>query len=310
MITINGRKIGPGEPCYIVAEVGVNHQGDIRLARKLIDAAALAGANAVKFQTFSVEHLVAAGHPQRELLAPLALTAADFMQLKAAAQGRGLAFLSTPFDPPSVALLWRLKVPAWKIASGELTNLPMLEEIAVKGQPMLVSTGMATLAEVERAVEVIEAAANRQIVLLSCTSSYPTPVDEVNLRAMVTLHKAFGYPVGLSDHSLFIEVAVAAVALGACVVEKHLTLDHNLPGPDHQASLEPPQFTSMVQAIRNVEAALGDGRKRPMPSELPTREVARKSLVAARDIRQGEVITQEMVLMQRPGTGLPPEVVA
>lgn len=307
MITINGRKIGEGEPCYIVAEAGVNHNGDLSLARKLVHLAARCGADCVKFQTFSVEHLVAPGHPQRELLTPLALPASAFAELKALALKEGLAFLSTPFDEPSVALLRRLGVPAWKIASGELTNLPLLERIASFGQPMLVSTGMSSLAEVEQAVEVIERADNHQIVLLHCTSAYPTPVEEVNLKAMLTLRQAFGYPVGLSDHSMVEETGVAAVALGAVVIEKHLTLDRTLPGPDHETSLEPSQFDDMVQAIRNVERALGDGRKRPSASELPTREVARKSLFAARDIPAGQLLTRENTVFQRPGTGLGPE---
>lgn len=304
IITINGRKVGDGEPCYIVAEIGCNHNGDIKLARKLVMEAAKAGANAVKFQAFNASKLVADGYPQQDMLAPLEFGREEFMVLNGLAKEQGMAFFASAFDDDSVALLWRLKVPIWKIPSGEITNLPMIEQIAKKGQPIIMSTGMSTLGEVEHAVNVIEKADNHQLILLHCVSSYPAPLVDTNLRAMVTLRHAFGYPVGLSDHSIVRETAIAAVAMGASVIEKHITLSRTMEGPDHAASLEPYEFLTMVMAIRSVEEAMGTGRKGPMPSEVGTKDIARKSLVAARDIHKGEVIMPEMVNAQRPGIGI------
>lgn len=319
-IRIGDRWVGPGHPCFIIAEAGVNHNGDLDLARRLVDAAAAAGADAVKFQTFRAERVVSRGAPkaeyqkattspdesQLEMLRRLELSPEAHRELAGYARERGILFLSTPHDQESIDLLADLGVPAFKVGSGDLTNLPYLRHLARKGRPILLSTGMATLGEVEEALAVIFAEGNREVVLLHAVSSYPAPPEDCNLRAMGTLAAAFRVPVGFSDHTLGLEVALAAVALGACVIEKHLTLDRSLPGPDHKASLEPEEFRAMVEGIRRVERALGDGVKRPAPSEENTRVVARKSLVAATEIPPGTRIRPEMVAVKRPGTGLPP----
>jgi N-acetylneuraminate synthase/N,N'-diacetyllegionaminate synthase len=238
----------------------------------------------------------------------LALRPEDFRALKAYCDGRGIMFLSTPFDYFSVDLLDSLGVPLFKVASGELVNHPFLAYVASRGKPMLLSTGMASLGEVEEALAVVRGAGCEQVTLLHCTSAYPAPVEEANLRAMVTMRRAFGVPVGYSDHTPGIEAAVAAVALGAEVIEKHFTLSRDLEGPDHKASLEPGELAALVRAIRNVERALGDGRKRPTPSELEIMPYARRSLVAVRDIARGEVITADVLAAKRPGTGIPPKM--
>lgn len=307
-LSIDGRLISSAHPAYIICEIGVNHDGDLLKAHKLIQAAAECGANAAKFQCFDPTALVAAGHSQRDMLTPLAFTEHDFRHLQAWCRENKITFLCSPFDDDSVDLLARIGVPAWKIPSGETVNYRLLARIAAYGQPMIVSTGMCNLAEVERAVEVIEKAGKRQYVLLHCTSSYPAPPESINLHAMKTLRQAFGCLVGFSDHSLGINVPIAAVAMGAKVVEKHMTLDKSAPGPDHRASLEPGEFYQMVLGIREVEKAMGDGIKRPSPAEQKTKDVARKSLVARQAIHAGQVITREMVDIKRPGTGLSPEV--
>lgn len=313
----------PENGVFIIAEAGVNHNGCLDIAKRLVDVAAQAGANAVKFQTFIPEQVVAKGaerapyqqanmpdrrESQLEMIRRLALTKEDFHTLKAYCDRAGIMFLSTPFDYYSVDLLDKLGLPYFKIASGELTNLPFLRYVAAKGKPLILSTGMATLGEVEEALEVVQRAGARQVTLLHCTSNYPAPYEEVNLRAMVTLRQTFGLPVGYSDHTQGIEVAVAAVALGACVVEKHFTLDRKMEGPDHKASLEPSELAALVRAIRNVERALGDGLKRPSPGEKEIMKAARRSLVAAVDIAEGEIITAEKLTVKRPGTGIPPKM--
>jgi len=299
---VAGRPIGRGAPVFMVAEAGVNHNGALALALRLVDAAAEAGADAVKFQTFSTEVLVSRDAPkagyqreatgaaesQGEMLARLELDPAAHGELQARCAERGLVFFSTPFDAASADFLERLGVPCFKLGSGEITNLPFLRHVAAKGRPVILSTGMSTLDEVAQAVAALREAGDPPLVLLHCLSAYPAPAAEMNLRAMDTLRERFGCPVGLSDHTTGIEIAVAAVARGAALVEKHLTLDKGLPGPDHRASLDPGEFTALVRAVRSVESALGDGRKRPMPAEADTRRVARKSLVAARAIRAGE----------------------
>jgi N,N'-diacetyllegionaminate synthase len=317
---IAGRAIGPGYPCFVIAEAGVNHNGDLDMALRLIDAAAEARANAVKFQTFSADRLVTRQAPkatyqkqatsaeesQYAMLKRLELSSKDHRSLIAHAQARGLVFLSTPFDHTSADLLFELDVPAIKVGSGELTDLPLLEHIARGRKPIMLSTGMAYLGEVEEAVRCIQTHGDAPLVLLHCVSNYPANEADVNLRAMTTMRQAFGLPVGYSDHTLGITVPIAAVALGACVVEKHFTLDRSLPGPDHKSSLEPDRLRAMVQAIRDVEVALGDGLKRPRVSELDTARVARKSVVSQADILPGTVITAEMLTTKRPGTGIPP----
>jgi len=319
---VNGINIFNSNKCFIIAEAGVNHNGNIELAKKLIDVAVEAHADAVKFQTFKAEKTIAAETPratyqmqnmpeenenQLEMVKRLELKFEDFRILKEYCNSKGIMFLSTPFDFESVDILEPL-VPLYKIASGEIINIPLLKHIASKGKPIILSTGMATLGEIEEAIEAIDEI-NPSIskILLHCTTNYPTPFEEVNLRAMLTLKEAFKLPVGYSDHTLGIEVPVAAVALGAKVIEKHFTLDRNLPGPDHKASLEPDELKAMVIAIRNVEKALGDGIKRPNRSELEIMKVARKCLVAGRDIEKGEILKEKDIEIKRAGEGIQPK---
>jgi N-acetylneuraminate synthase/N,N'-diacetyllegionaminate synthase len=312
-----------GNGVFIIAEAGVNHNGELEIAKKLVDAAVVAGADAVKFQTFVPEEVVTGSaekapyqkanvprgqETQLDMIRRYALSKEDFCTLKAYCDRAGIMFLSTPFDYYSVDLLDELGVPLFKISSGELVNDRFLRYVAARGKPLIISTGMATLGEVEEALGVVQDAGAREITLLHCTSAYPTPYEEVNLRAMVTLRQAFGLPVGYSDHTAGTEVAVAAVALGACVIEKHFTLDRHMEGPDHKASLEPDELAVMARAIRNVEKAMGDGRKRPSPGELDVIPMTRRSLVAARDIAEGEMITEEKLTIKRPGTGIPPKM--
>jgi len=319
-VRIGDRCIGPEQPVFVIAEAGVNHNGDVDLALKLVDAAAEAGADAVKFQTFKAERLVSpdapkaayqvettgGGESQFDMLKRLELSEKAHWKILAHARQRGILMLSTPFDAESADFLDRLGLAAFKIGSGEITNLPLLAHIAAKGKPLILSTGMSWLAEVAEAVRTVRDAGARDLVLLHCLSNYPADPRDVNLRAMRTMADAFGVPVGYSDHTVGNEVALAAVALGACVIEKHFTLDRSLPGPDHKASLEPAELTALVRGIRVVEQALGHGRKEPTAAEADTARVARKSLVMARDAQAGTVLTEDMVAIKRPGTGLPP----
>lgn len=320
-VKIADRLIGEGEPCFIIADAGVNHNGDINLAKRLIDVAKEAGADAVKFQTFKTEELLTrsaekAGYQkettpseesQYDMIRKLELSGENFEELFAYAQEKGMIFLSTPFDKGSVDLLDELGISAFKVGSGEITNFPLLKHIARKRKPIILSTGMATLEEVEVALEAIKEEGGDDIILLHCVSSYPAKIEDMNLKAMETLGNAFKFPVGLSDHSLGITMPIAVVALGACVIEKHSTLDKNLPGPDHRASLEPEELKQMVTAIRDVEKAMGDGIKRPTKDEEENKRAARRSLVAKVDIPAGSVITEEMLDVKRPGDGLEPK---
>lgn len=306
----------------VIAEAGVNHNGDLQRAKQLVDVAAAAGADVVKFQTFQANQLAterakqaayqqqALGQSQSQLamLQQLELKPEQHSQLIEHCQRRGIQFLSTAFDPPSIQLLAALQLKRWKIPSGEITNLPYLRQIGRQGQPVILSTGMANLGEIEAALDVLEQAGTprSRITVLHCTTEYPAPPEEVNLLAMNTIAKAFGVAVGYSDHTDGIAVPIAAVAMGATVIEKHLTLDRNLPGPDHKASLEPDQFAAMVQGIRTIEQALGDGIKRPTASEQANLPVVRKSLVAARAIRTGELFSEANLTAKRPGTGISP----
>jgi N,N'-diacetyllegionaminate synthase len=306
----------------IIAEAGVNHNGDIQLAKQLIDAAAAAGADFVKFQTFNANRLATRSakkadyqtkatdnaESQHEMLRRLELTEAMHHELIAHCATRNIGFFSTGFDIESVDLLVSLGQDHFKIPSGEITNLPYLRHIGQLGKAVILSTGMATLGEIETVIDVLEQAGTprAKLTVLHCTTEYPTPMSEVNLRAMQSIQAAFGVAVGYSDHTQGIEVAIAAVAMGATVIEKHFTLDRRLPGPDHQASLEPAELSAMVAAIRNIEAALGDGIKRLTPSEAINKPVARKSLVANRVIKAGEVFTAENLTTKRPGTGISP----
>jgi len=307
----------------IIAEAGVNHNGDIKLAKKLIAAAAAAGADLVKFQTFTAKNLVSASAPkaeyqkkttesnesQLEMIQKLELSREDHTVLIEACRVNGIGFFSTAFDFQSFDLLMELGcLEQIKIPSGELTNLPLLRYMSRFGKPLMLSTGMANLGEIEAAIEAVEAAGTPRslITVLHCTTEYPTPIEDVNLRAMVAMKSAFGVNTGYSDHTPGIEVPIAAVAMGATIIEKHFTLDRNLPGPDHKASLEPHELKAMVEGIRNVERALGDGVKRPSPSELKNKPIARKSLVAIRPISTGEAFSAENMGAKRPGTGLSP----
>ena len=319
-VKIADKIIGEGEPCFIIAEAGVNHNGDIELAKELIDAARNAGADAVKFQTFKAEKVVTQNAEkaeyqkettekgsQYEMIKKLELTEEDFNDLADYAKKKNIVFLSSPFDKESVDLLDEINVPVFKVASGEITNFPLLTHIAKKGKPIILSTGMTTLGEVEEALNVIRSEGVEDIILLHCVSDYPAKMKDVNIRAMETLKHAFKLPVGFSDHTLGITVPIAAVALGACVVEKHFTLDKNLPGPDHKASLEPNELKEMVKAIRDVEKALGDGIKRPTENEDEVKRVVRRSIVARVDIPDGTIITGDMIEVKRPGTGIEPK---
>ncbi|AOY75658.1 N-acetylneuraminate synthase [Clostridium formicaceticum] len=307
--------------CFIIAEAGVNHNGDLKLAKKLVDIAVEAKCDAVKFQTFKAElgltksarkaayqvENTGQDGTQYEMVKKLELNETDHIELISYCKGKKILFLSTPFDKESVDLLHRLDVAMFKVASGEITNKPLLKYIAKKEKPIILSTGMSTLGEVEEALEWIYQENNRQVTLLHCTSSYPTQMIDVNLKAMETLKNAFQVDVGYSDHTLGIEIPTAAVALGAKIIEKHITLNKEMEGPDHKASLEPHELKQMVAAIRNVEAALGNGIKKVADGEKDTLIVARKSIVAKRRIKQGEVVTEEMLCVKRPGNGISPK---
>ncbi len=306
----------------IIAEAGVNHNGCIKTAKRLIDAAASAGADLIKFQTFRTELLVnreaekadyqkqntPGGDTQFDMLRRLEISPEDHYELIRHCENRNIRFFSTAFDNDSVDFLKDLNLGLWKIPSGEITNLPYLRKIARYGQPVLLSTGMCGLREVEEAVSVLlsEGLSRESITVLHCNTQYPTPMEDVHLRAMVQMGEHFGIKTGYSDHTEGIEVAIAAAALGAVVIEKHLTLDKTMEGPDHRASLEPEEFARMVQSIRNIERALGNGCKTPSPSEIPNRSVARKSIVAARPIRRGELFSEENLTVKRPGNGISP----
>jgi N,N'-diacetyllegionaminate synthase len=317
-VMIGSTPVGPGARCFVIAEAGVNHNGSVEMALRLIDAAAEAGADAVKFQTFAAGRLTTASAPtaayqrqtgatsQIDLLKALELSEDAHTKIQRRCTERGVIFLSTPFDELSADLLDRLGVPAFKIGSGEITNLPLLQHVAAKRRPVLLSTGMSTLMEVGTAVQTLRAGGATEIILLQCTSSYPAPAASANLNAMRTLEREFGVPVGYSDHTQGIHIALAAVALGACVVEKHLTLDRQLPGPDHQASIEPREFAELVNGIHEVEAALGSGVKEPTSAEVDMAAIVRRSVVAARDLRAGEILTRDGFVLKRPGTGIPP----
>lgn len=305
---------------YIIAEIGVNHNGSMDLARQLIDAAVAARADAVKFQTFFADDLVTRtarkadyqiantenADSQYSMLKALELTEAQFADLRAHCDRVGIEFLSTPFSEAAADLLERVGVNAFKISSGDLTHLPLLAHIARKGRPIILSTGMGTLTEIEEALEAITGAGNPGVSLLHCVSNYPADAADCNLAAMDTMRAAFGLPVGWSDHSVGSAISFAAVARGATIIEKHITLDQALPGPDHKASMEPADFADFVAGIRMIEAAIGDGRKRPTPAEQRTALVARRSIVAARDLSAGAVLRAEDVKIVRPGTGLLP----
>jgi N-acetylneuraminate synthase len=303
---------------YIIAEAGVNHNGDVDVAIQLIDKAAEAGADAVKFQMFDADELTGEDAPlaeyqkhsgqtsQREMLHALTLTEDDFTKLSNYTKQKEIDFIVTPFDTNSAQFLASLNVPAIKIPSGEITHLSFLEKVATLGIPVILSTGTCNLEEVDDAVQIFKAA-GIDLSILHCTSSYPAPYDQINLRVMDTLSKKFGVPVGLSDHSEGITVPIAAAALGAKIIEKHFTLDRTMDGPDHKASLEPHELTAMIEGIRQAESALGSSEKVIQPAEANTASVARRSTVAVQDIAAGEKLSTENTALKRPGTGIPPK---
>jgi sialic acid synthase SpsE len=322
-IEIGGRPVGDGHPSYVIAEAGSNHNRDLDLARRLIDTAVAAGADAVKFQTFSGKSLYStkaprfdylegvSDKPPAELLEDLALPR-DWQPLLADhARGQGIEFLSSPFDRDAVDELDQLGVAAFKVASFELVDLPLIQYMGKFGRPIVMSTGMATMGEIEEALDAARAGGTDQLCVLQCASLYPAPPSTMNLRSVATLKAAFGIPVGLSDHTLGIHVAPAAVALGANLVEKHFTMDRTLPGPDHSFAIEPDDLVGLVQHIREVEDALGDGVKRG-PTAEEAKEMyakARRSVVAASDIKAGTRITREMLTVKRPGFGVKPKFI-
>lgn len=307
---------------FIIAEAGVNHNGSLDLAMQMVDVAVAAGADAVKFQTFKAEKVIAVNAPkagyqmettgsdesQLEMVRKLELDEAAHISLLNHCKGKNIQFLSTPFDLESIDLLDRLGLNIFKIPSGEITNLPYLRKLGALNKQFILSTGMADLGEIEDALDVLTDSGTHleNITVLHCNTEYPTPFEDVNLKAMQTIGYAFGVTIGYSDHTPGIEVAIAAVSLGAAVIEKHFTLDRNLPGPDHKASLEPDELKMMVQAIRHVEKALGNGIKRLSPSEAKNKLIARKSLVATQPIKAGERFSTGNITAKRPGSGISP----
>ena len=322
-IKIGDRLIGEGEPTFIVAEIGVNHNGSVKMAKKLIDSAKEVGADAVKFQAFKAERIVTkyaekavyqkeTTDPQKSqynMLKKLELSDAEMKELHGYARKRNILFLSSVFDEESVDLLDRLDVPAFKVASGEITDLPLLRYMARKKRSIILSTGLSTLEEIGEALGIFTVEGITDIVLLHCITSYPAKAEEANLKMMDVLKKKFGFPVGFSDHTLGTAIPIAAVALGAVMIEKHFTLDKKLAGPDHRASLEPKEFEQMVQGIKNVECALGTGVRELTPEEEGIKKAARRSIVARVLIRKGTVIREDMLDCKRPGTGLEPKYV-
>jgi N,N'-diacetyllegionaminate synthase len=314
---LGGKPLSPASRVFMIAEVGINHDGSVERALKLIDAAADCGADAVKFQTFRADRLMIAapdrlahqaddGETAYDMFRRLELSWPDHEKLKDHADRRGILFLSTPFDEDSADFLEALGVPAFKIASSDLTHSPLLRHIARKGKPILLSTGMSFLAEVEEAVDTLQSCGARDIVLLHCVSSYPAPPESLNLKTIQTLRDRFGLPVGFSDHSQGTLFSLIAAALGARVLERHFTLDRNAPGPDHKVSLDPPGLRALIADLSHVEAALGSGSKIPSQAEEQGRRLSRRSIVAAADIRRHETIQARMLACKRPGGGLEP----
>ncbi|MFH1441043.1 MAG: N-acetylneuraminate synthase [Candidatus Omnitrophota bacterium] len=314
------KKIIDPQYTFIIAEAGVNHNGNISLAKQLINRAVDAGADAVKFQTFKAECVVSDKAPkadyqkqatgvkqsQLDMVRRLELSQNAYRQLYAYCQKKNIAFLSTPFDEASVDFLDGIGMEVFKIPSGEITNFPFIEYIAGKGKPIIMSTGMATLDEIKKAVQVIKKAKNYNYALLHCVSSYPTDYAEVNLKAIITMRDVFKVPIGFSDHTLGIDISPAAVAMGARIIEKHFTIKKKYEGPDHSFSLEPRQLKGFIKGIRHISVALGTGEKKPSKSELPIAAIARRSLVAACDIKKGTIISDGFIAIKRPGTGIPP----
>ncbi|MGH4052854.1 MAG: N-acetylneuraminate synthase [Clostridium sp.] len=321
MLNIGNKVIGDGNPVFIIAEAGVNHNGDISIAKKMVDKAAFAGVDAIKFQTFKTEKLVTQYADMAEyqkcntgkvdsqfnMLKELELSYENFIEIQEYCKYKKIMFLSTPFDFESVDFLWSIGMEAFKISSGDLTNIPFLKHIAKYDKPIILSSGMASLSEIEEAINVINYLDNKDVAVLHCTSNYPAKLENVNLNAINTIKNAFKIVAGYSDHTKEITISIAATVLGANIIEKHFTLDKCMNGPDHKASLNPIELKNMVIAIRNVEMALGNGIKRHTASEVDTMKAARKSIVASRYIKQGECIKIIDLDYKRPGTGLSPK---
>lgn len=318
-IKIKNKIVGAKQPCFIIAEAGINHNGQLDLAKKLVDAAISAHADAIKFQTFTAEGVVTSSTgiadyvrknigknmKQIDMLKKYELSHDEFIQIKEYCDKKDIIFLSTPHSFDAIDFLDDL-VPAYKFGSGDLTNIPALEYAAKKGKPMILGTGMATLEEVQQAINAITSVGNTQIIVLHCTTNYPCLLKDVNLRAMNTMQQELDCLVGYSDHTLGLLIPPLVVALGARILEKHFTLDKNQSGPDHQASLEPHELTQMIRQIRDVEKTLGESEKKPTESEKTIMTMVRKSVIAAKNIRKGEVIQKEMLIIKRPGTGISP----
>lgn len=310
------------EKTFIIAEAGVNHNGSLELAKQLIDIAVDAGVDAVKFQTFKAEKVISKfakkaeyqiqttgkQESQLEMVKKLELDVESHRILMKYCQEKNIMFLSTPFDHDSIELLTDLGLEIFKIPSGEITNLPYLRHIGRLNKKVILSTGMSDMGEIEDALDILTEAGTKKknIIVLHANTEYPTPMEDVNLKAMVTIGKTFDIGFGYSDHTLGIEVDIAAVAMGACCIEKHFTLDKTMEGPDHKASLEPDELKAMVKAIRNIELALGNSIKKPSKSEIPNMQIARKSIVAKSDIKEGEILTEENLTIKRPGNGISP----
>ncbi len=321
IFSIADKVIGGKNPCFIIAEIGVNHNGDPELAAKMVSAARTAGADAVKFQTFQADQLVVRATPtaayqkantnqtdQHAMLKALELDETAHVRILEQCRAEGIIFLSSPFDLESIDMLDRLGVPAFKVPSPDCVSQSYLSHMGSKRRPVILSTGMCDVEEVAFGVETLRKAGSEDIALLHCTSSYPAPFEELHLRVIPTLSEITGLPVGYSDHSDGIAVSIAAVALGACIIEKHLTLDRNLPGPDHKASLEPHEFEAMVAGIRGVEKALGGTVKAPQPCETSARQLGRRSVAVRRNLPAGHKLIADDLILLRPGTGLPPRM--
>ena len=319
IIRIGSREIGIGKPCFIIGEAGVNHNGQLNIAKKLVDAAVYAGVDAVKFQTFKSEGVttrnaqiadyakknIRKNLKQLDMIKKYELSYEDFIVLKKYCDKKNIIFLSTPHSFDAIDFLESI-VPAYKFGSGDITNIPTLKYAAKKGKPIILGTGMSTMKEVKQAVNTIKSEGNNQIIALHCTTNYPCPLDEVNLNAMITMQEKLDCIIGYSDHTLGVTVPIMAITLGAVVIEKHFTLNRNLPGPDHKASLEPEELKKMVTEIRNAEKALGIYEKKPTKSEEKLMKLVRKSIVAEKEIKKGSIIEKHMITFKRPGTGLPP----
>ncbi|WP_129597529.1 N-acetylneuraminate synthase [Anaerophilus nitritogenes] len=305
---------------YVIAEAGVNHNGSLKLAKMMVDKAKEAGADCIKFQTFISKNIVSKNaqkaeyqkyhtdenESQFDMLKKLELSFDEFVELIEYCREKDIEFLSTAFDFDSIDFLNSLNMKKWKIPSGDITNLPYLMKIAKLGKPVILSTGMSTMEDIKVAISVLKENGSGEITVLHCTTEYPTPYEDVNLKAMKTIEAEFDVSVGYSDHTRGIEIPIAAIAMGANVIEKHFTLDRNMEGPDHKASLEPIELKAMVTAIRNVEIAIGSGEKKPAKSEIKNMEIARKSIIASRKISKGEVFTEVNITVKRPGSGISP----